>query len=1180
MLAVDPGADVKTVDCAIAGPNGLVIVPTDCSATGVTFTIPAGGWDGGYVVTVTVTDHANNSTSASATYTLTQVAPKVTAPAPSTARTVTVAVAPGADVKTFSCSVAGPNGLVITPTSCTSTAVTFTIPAGGWDGGYLVTVTITDHANNSLADSATYTLTQVAPQVTAPAPSTARDVTVGLDPGADVKTVACAVAGPNGLVIVPTDCFASGVTFTIPAGGWDGGYLVTVTVTDHANNSLSDSATYTLTQVAPKVTAPAPSTARTVTVAVAPGAGSKTVACTVVGPNLSITPTSCTGSGVTFTIPASGWDGGYLVTVTVTDHANNSLSDSATYTLTQVAPKVTAPAPSTARTVTVAVAPGAGSKTVACTVVGPNLSVAPTSCNSSGVTFTIPASGYDGDYVVTVTVTDHANNSLSDSATYTLTQIAPKATAPAPSTSRTVTVTVAPGADVSAVSCTIAGPNISVTPTSCTSTAVTFTIPAGGWDGSYVVTVTVTDHANYSLSDSATYTLTQVGPAITMPAPGTDRVVPLTVDPGADVKTITCSVSGPNGLAFTAATCGASMSLGIPASGWDGDYVLTVTVTDHNNSTRTATATYTLQLPAPGIAPLGAGSSRSLPVTITPGPDVSAMTCSVTGPNSLTFTPSSCTPSMTLTIPSGGWDGIYTLTGTVTDHLGNQANSSATYTLQLASPVITPLGSGTSRTVPVTIDPGPDVTAMTCAVSGPNVSFSPVTCSTSMSFTIPANGWDGTYTLTVTVTDHLNATATSSRNYTLTLSPPVISLPAASTDRTVALTVDGGPDVASMACSVAGPNGLTFIPGTCGSSMQLGIPASGWDGVYTLTVTVTDHLGVGSTSSANYTLLQSAPVIAMPAAGTGRTVPLTVDAGPDVSSVVCSVTDPDGIVFTPTSCGAAMSLGIPAASRDGVYTLTVTATDHLGNTATTTATYFLHLSPAVVTPAGSGTARDVVVSFDAGPDVSSVGCAVTGPNNLTVPTTSCTNTSATFTIPAGGWDGNYVVTVTVTDHNGETTSSSGTYTLTQVAPTVTAPAAGTSRTVTVAVAPGADVNTITCAVAGPNGLSVATSLCTNTSVTFTIPAGGWDGGYVVSVTVTDHDGGSLTASDVYTLTQVAPTVTAPAPSTSRTVTVGVAPGADVKKRNRAVEGTKGLSGGGPVLTKKAVAVTIPAAGWG
>src|SRR3954454_18272241 len=321
-VTADLGADVADVSCTVAGPSAASVTPCGASMT----LDLAGAWDGTYTVTVTVTDSQGNKASGTASYTLTQVAPTVTAPAPSTTRTVTVEVDPGADVKTVDCAIAGPNGLVIVPASCISTGVAFTIPAGGWDGGYVVTVTVTDHANNALSASGTYTLTQVAPTVTVPAPSTARTVTVAVSPGADAKTVGCWIAGPNGLVIVPTDCSATGVTFTIPAGGWDGGYVVTVTVTDHANNSMSASATYTLTQVAPKVTAPAPSTARTVTVAVAPGADVKTFSCSVAGPNgLVITPTSCTSTAVTFTIPAGGWDGGSLVTVTITDHANNSL---------------------------------------------------------------------------------------------------------------------------------------------------------------------------------------------------------------------------------------------------------------------------------------------------------------------------------------------------------------------------------------------------------------------------------------------------------------------------------------------------------------------------------------------------------------------------------------------------------------------------------------------------------------------------------------------------------------------------------------------------------------------------------------------------------------------------------------------------------------------------------------
>src|SRR5436305_613049 len=174
-------------------------------------------------------------------------------------------------------------------------------------------------------------------------------------------------------------------------------------------------------------------------------------------------------------------------------------------------------------------------------------------------------------------------------------------------------------------------------------------------------------------------------------------------------------------------------------------------------------------------------------------------------------------------------------------------------------------------------------------------------------------------------------------------------------------------------------------------------------------------------------------------------------------------------------------------------------------------------------------------------------CAVAGPNGLSVPTSSCTNTSVTFTIPAAGWDGDYVVSVTVTDHNGGSLTAS-------------------------------DVYTFTCGVLGPS-VSVALSSCTAAGVSFTIPAGGWDGDYVVSVTVTDHNGGSLTASDIYTLTQVTPTVTAPAPSTSRTVTVAVVPGADVNTIACGVVGPNG-SVALPSCTAGGGDFTMPAAGRG
>jgi hypothetical protein len=1040
-------------------------------------------------------------------------------------------------------------------------------------------VTVTDHAGSSMSATATYTLTQVAPTVSMPAPSTSRTVTATVDPGADVASIVCSVAGPNGLTITPSTCGTSS-DFAIPAGGWDGDYVLTVTVTDHAGSSMSATATYTLTQVAPTASfVPASGTDRTVPVTVNPGADVNTITCTVAGPNgLTFAAASC-GSSMALGIPSSGWDGDYVLTVTVTDHNGSSMSATATYSL-QLAPPVIAPLGSgTSRTVSVSVGPGPDVASMSCVVNGPNgLTFTPATCSPT-MTFTIPSSGWDGSYVLTVTVTDHLGAQASSSATYTL-QLAPPVISPLGSgTSRTVAVTIDPGADVTSMVCSVTGPNVTFVPATC-SPSMTFTIPSDGWDGVYTLTVTVTDHLGATASASRRYTLTLAAPVITMPAPSTDRSVPVTVDGGPDVSSMTCSVTGPN-VTYTPPTCGPSMTLSIPSSGWDGIYTLTVTVTDHLGATATSTADYTLLQSAPVLSMPTAGTDRTVPLTVEAGADVASMSCSVTDPNGVLFAPASCGPTMSLGIPTTSPDGTYVLTVTVTDHLGSTSTSSATYALQLAPAAIAPLGSGTSRTVAVSFDPGPDVTALACSVSGPNgLTFTPSTCAPSMTFTIPAAGWDGDYVLTVTVTDHLGATASATATYTLTQVAPTASIvPASGTGRAVTATVDPGADVASIVCSVAGPNGLTVTPSTCGTSTTFTIPAGGWDGDYVVTVTVTDHAGSSMSASATYTLTQVAPTASIvPASGTGRSVSATVDPGADVASIVCSVAGPNGLTVAPSTCGTSSTFTIPAGGWDGDYVLTVTVTDHNGSSMSATATYTLtQVAPTASIVPASGTGRSVTATVDPGADVNTIVCSVAGPDGLTATPSTC-GTSSTFTIPAGGWDGDYVLTVTVTDHAGSSMSVSATYMLTQVAPTASiTPASGTGRTVTATVAPGADVNAIVCSVAGPNGLVITPSTC-GTSTTFTVPAGGWDGDYVLTVTVTDHAGSSMSASAAYTLTQIAPTVSMPAPSTSRTVTATVDLGADVNTVTCSVAGPNGLSVT-PSTCGTSTGFTIPAVGW-
>src|SRR3954465_4588427 len=559
--AVDASLLDPTTTCGLQRDDGSASAETDVTSA-CQDAVTAGTTDvsytptepGAYTLVVYPNGDATAGVSADVPVSVTPVAPTLTGPTgPNASPTWTIGsldnsetltcTATAATLGTVAANCAAPTG------AATTSDVTLDLSGATHPDTVTLTVTVTSGGQQNKT-STTYALV-VAPTVTGPASGTDRTPTFAVGDIDPAATVDCTVTGPD--PSAPHTCTATAAGLDL-RNSPDGQYTLSVRATQDGR-SASTSVDYTVDQATPVVTVPAPSKTRTVPVSIAPGPDVASLACAVTGP--TATTLSPCASSTTLDL-TSAKDGDYTVAVTVMDSLNQTATGSATYTLLQTDPVVHLPASGTSRSVPVTADLGADVSDVSCTVAGPS-AVSVTAC---GASMTLDLTGaWDGTYTVTVTVTDSQGNKASGSASYTLMQVAPTVTAPAPSTARTVTVAVDPGADVKTVDCAIAGPNgLVVTPTSCISTGVSFTIPAGGWDGGYVVTVTVTDHANNSLSASATYTLTQAAAGATRPPPGTDRVVPRTVDPGADLKTITCSVSGPNGLAFNAATCGASMS--------------------------------------------------------------------------------------------------------------------------------------------------------------------------------------------------------------------------------------------------------------------------------------------------------------------------------------------------------------------------------------------------------------------------------------------------------------------------------------------------------------------------------------------------------------------------------------------------------------------------------------------
>ncbi len=977
--------DLNTTTWSNGSAPATLAAPYDVSTT---------GWSDGHInVTINATDNSSHTVSVIFHFVIDSTAPVVLLVSPSNNTVISAGVQLSFSFTELNFASARYN---IGGGNVTLTAP-YKVDSTGWaDGEVNITVTAFDLAGNSGAATFHFTVDSTPPAITLGTPSNNSVIAPGTTLDFNVSDAhSFSVTRDNG-----TGPVALGSPFDVSTAAWtDGGVDVIVVATDVAGNVQSRLFHFTIDGTAPTVSLTAPSNNSVI-------AAGTTISFSVNDANLAAV-TRNNGSGALglaspYDLATPGWpDGSTNITVIATDQAGNSRTVVVRFIFDSTAPTVTLGAPANNSVIR-------ANTTLDFTVTDANFASATWNNGSGSNALTSPfdvstANWPDGSTTVTVTATDAAGNSRAVSFQFTLDSTRPTISLNSPANSTVIRAGTALDFAISDANGVAAanwtngsGPFALASP---------FDVATAGWaDGAFDVTVSAVDPAGNAATQLFHWTLDSTAPTITLVAPANNSVIrPATA--------IDFTVADANGVASALWNNGSGPNtlpspFDINTTGWaEGTVTVTVNATDAAGNLRVSTFAFTFDSTPPVIS-LVSPSNNSVVVAGTTI-DLSVTDAHFSGATWNNSSGANALPSP-FDINTTGWaNGPFNITVTATDLAGNARTDVFRVIIDSTPPNITltspandsVISAGTVLDFTVV---EPNLNTSTWNNGSGAVSFSPP-------FDISTASWaDGSVTVTVTAVDLAGNSRSASFHFTMDSTAPIVGLNFPANNSVITPGTDLDFDASDLYLNTVSWNngsGANALPS------PFDVSTVGWpEGPKNVTVTATDRAGNTRAATFHFVFDATPPTISVVTPSNNS----IILAG---TTIDLTVTDANFQGATWNNGSGANTLASPfdistSGWADGVYNVTVIATDLAGNVRTVVLRYTFDTTPPTVTllsPSNNsyiraGATLDLLVT-----DLTTL--TVTwdngsGPNALASP----------FDIVTSGWpDGPTNITVTATD---------------------------------------------------------------------------------------------------------------------------------------------------------------------